>query len=275
MTDTAARVKIAIHGVPRSGTTWLGEIVNSSPQVVFKYQPLFSYALKGFLGPEADRARVDEFFALLERTTDDFLDRRPERERGVLPRFEKAAPTHVVYKEVRYHHVLENLMAVHPDVLLVACVRNPLSVISSWLRAPREFRADLGWNAHEEWRRAPKKNAGRPEEFHGYERWKEAMRLFLRLEERHPARTHLVEYRRLLADAEREVDALFRFLGLPVTEQTRVFLRRSASESHPDAYSVFRRDQSDEGWRTQLDLEIAREILADLQGTELERFAAS
>jgi hypothetical protein len=272
MSERPGRVKVAVHGVPRSGTTWLAEILNSSPQTLFKYQPLFSYALKGYLGPDSSRERVDEFFALLESTRDDFLDRTPERARGTLPTFAKAEPTHVVYKEVRYHHILDNLMAVHPDVLLVACIRNPLSVVSSWLRAPREFRGDLGWKRHEEWRYAPKKNQGRPEEFHGYERWKDAAWTFLRLEALHPRRTRIVEYRRLLAHPEAEVAALFDFCGLPVTEQTRAFLRRSMAEGNPDAYSVFRSGQSDEAWVTNLEPEIAGEIRADIRGTDLERF---
>ena len=44
-------VRVAIHGPPRSGTTWIGEIVNSSPRTIVKYQPLFSYALKDYLSP--------------------------------------------------------------------------------------------------------------------------------------------------------------------------------------------------------------------------------
>jgi hypothetical protein len=229
--------------------------------------------MKGFLDPGSSRERVDAFFAALEATADDFLDRTPERERGILPTFEKTAPTHVVYKEVRYHHVLENLMAVHPDVLLVACIRNPLSVISSWLRAPREFRGDLGWKAREEWRRAPKKNEGRPEEFHGYERWKEAARTFLGLHRRYPERTRIVVYRALLTRTTDEVAALFAFCGLPMSQQTLDFLRRSSAESRADAYSVFRENQRDDAWKTRLDPAIADEILADLAGSDLERFA--
>lgn len=266
--------RVAIHGVPRSGTTWLGEIFNSSPRVIYKYQPLFSYAFKDFLGPDSARQEIDAFFEALRTSEDAFLDRTEERARGMLATFTKEEPTHVVYKEVRYHHILHNLLRRAPDVRLVACVRNPLSVINSWLRAPREFRSDLGWQAHEEWREAPKKNLDRPEEFNGYERWKEATRIFLDLGHRYPERVRVVEYRELLADPEREVARLFGFCSLPVGEQTRVFLDRSTSESHPDAYSVFRAGQSDEKWQAELDPAIADEILADLAGTPLARFAA-
>ena len=33
-------------GVPRSGTSWFGELFNSSPRVAYRFQPLFSYAFK-------------------------------------------------------------------------------------------------------------------------------------------------------------------------------------------------------------------------------------
>ena len=39
---------ISIHGVPRSGTSWLGQILDSSPKVRYKFQPLFSYAFKKY-----------------------------------------------------------------------------------------------------------------------------------------------------------------------------------------------------------------------------------
>ena len=273
MSPGAELAKIAVHGVPRSGTTWLGEIFNSSPRVIFKFQPLFSYALKDFLTPDASRQEIDAFFEALRVTEDAFLDRSDERERGLLPSFTKEEATHVVYKEVRYHHILRNLLRKSPDVRLVAFVRNPLSVINSWLRAPREFRADLGWEEREEWRYAPKKNLKRPEEFFGYERWKEATRIFQALKDQHPERVHVLEYRKLLADPEAEVAGLFAFCSLEVGEQTREFLVRSTSESHPDTYSVFRAGQSDDKWRTELDPAIADEILTDLAGTALAQFA--
>lgn len=275
MSESTRLHRIAVHGSPRSGTTWLGEIINSAPQTIVKYQPLFSYALKDALSPESSAATIDAFFAALAATEDDFMDRSAERDAGMFPHFEKTPATHIVYKEVRYHHVLANLMATDPTVRLVACIRNPLSVINSWLRAPREFRSDLGWNVEEEWRAAPKKNDGKPEEFNGYERWKESARIFLDLHERHPGRVHIVEYRALLEQTVTRVRALFAFCGLEVSDQTLEFLNQSTSRTHPDAYSVYRSDQRDDRWKDELVPEIADEILADLAGSDLEGFARS
>jgi len=54
--------KIALHSVPRSGSSWIGQILNSSPKVNYKFQPLFSYAFKGYLDENSSRERIDEFF---------------------------------------------------------------------------------------------------------------------------------------------------------------------------------------------------------------------
>ena len=42
----AAMRHLALFGCPRSGTSWLGQIFNSAPDVAYRYQPLFSYEFK-------------------------------------------------------------------------------------------------------------------------------------------------------------------------------------------------------------------------------------
>ena len=59
--------RIAIHSVPRSGSTWLGQIFNSSSLVIYKYQPLFSYAFKGRLSPQSTNNKIVQFFDEIPR----------------------------------------------------------------------------------------------------------------------------------------------------------------------------------------------------------------
>ena len=100
--------KIAIHSVPRSGSTWLGEILNSSPDVKYCFQPLFSYQFKDFLDEGSSREEVDRFFMLLSNTDDDYICQKLQRRAGTLPSPNKSKlATHVIYKEVRYHHILD------------------------------------------------------------------------------------------------------------------------------------------------------------------------
>jgi hypothetical protein len=264
--------KVAVHGVPRSGTTWIGEIINSSPHTAYRYQPLFSYAHKDFLTASSATSEINEFFKRLLECEDEFTNQTAKRKAGDFPVFKKDYVSHVVYKEVRYVNILFNMMRKTDDVVLVAVIRNPLSVTNSWLRAPREFRRDLGWSEMEEWRYALKKNLNRPEEYHGYEKWKESANIFLQLKKAFPGRVYIQKYCDLLMRPVSESKKLFDFIGLEFSEQTRRFLSDSAATEREDSYAVFRKNQSDSKWKDQLDTAIAQEILDDLEGTNLEIF---
>lgn len=264
--------KIALHGVPRSGTSWIGEMFNSSPHTLYRFQPLFSYALKDFLTPASSKEDIDAFFELLLHTEDDFVKQSAKRTSGDFPTFQKTQLTHIVYKEVRYINILYNLMRRTEDVYLCAVIRSPLSVINSWLRAPREFRRDIDWSEQEEWRYALKKNLNKAEEFNGYEKWKEATNIFLQLKARYSSRVYLAKYNRFLTNAGQETENLFREVGLQVTGQTREFLKHSSSTDSSNPYSVFRANQRDDKWKTQLDPVIAQQIINDVKGTSLEEY---
>jgi hypothetical protein len=263
--------KFAIHGVPRSGTTWIGEILNSSPSVCYRYQPLFSYALKSYLTASSTSDSIGAFYDELLSTQDEFLLQSEARKMGRLPTFEKAEVSHVGYKEVRYHQILPNFVRHAPDVKFIFVLRNPFSVINSWLNAPREFRADLSWDRLKEWRYALRKNLNRPEEFNGYEKWKEATLMFSYLSEQYPDRVKTLRYDVLLMDPVRQVQHVFEFLGLEYTDQTDAFLNR-VNDSDFDAYSVVRSEQTDDKWKARLEPEIIEAIKKDLKGGGLEFF---
>lgn len=262
--------RFAIHGVPRSGTSWLGEILNSSPHVSYYYQPLFSYAFKGFLNEHSSALDIDRFYEALSKTNDSFVLQREARTSQRMPIFPKKNISHIGYKEVRYHNILPNLLKKSRDLSLILLLRNPLSVISSWLDAPKEFRSDRGWSRLEEWRYAVRKNKGLPEEYNGYEKWKEASYLFLHLKKQHPDRIQLVYYHELLEDPLGQARVLFDFIKLNLEEQTVCFLAEEKSGS-TDAYSTVRVAQTDDKWIERLEPEIMDTILADLEGSELGR----
>ena len=119
--------RIAIHGVPRSGTTWLGEIINSSSNVKYKFQPLFSYELKDSLDKNSELVEIDDFFEKLEKMNSPFLDQEEAKKKGIIPVFEKNEITHIVYKEVRYHHIIKNLLLKDSGIKIVGIIRNPLA----------------------------------------------------------------------------------------------------------------------------------------------------
>ncbi len=264
--------KIAIHSVPRSGSTWLGNIFNSHPNVVFKYQPLFSYGFKGYITEDSNNERINTFFEEIAKTDDAFMDQKKAIAKGIVPRFKKIDnPTHICYKEVRYHNILQNILAKTEDVKFIFLIRNPLAVLYSWKNAPKEFKAELGWSFEKEWKKAPSKNLNLPEEYNGFEKWKEASYLFLDLQERYPKNVLVLEYDTLLNEKELTVREVFKFVNLGFNPQTINFLKESTSKNISDSYSVFKIRKNDTDWKN-LPEYIIDYVYQDLKGTSLEKY---
>ncbi|MEX0996570.1 MAG: sulfotransferase [Flavobacteriaceae bacterium] len=264
--------KIAVHSVPRSGSTWLGNIFNSHPDVVFKYQPLFSYAFKDYLTDNSSDKDICSFFDKIAKTKDVFMDQSDEKERGIVPKFLKNEhPTHICYKEVRYHNILENIVEKSVNVKFILLIRNPLAVLYSWKNAPKEFRAEKGWSFDAEWRNAPSKNLNLHEEYNGFEKWKEASYLFLDLQKRYSKKVLVLEYNDLLQEPELTIQAAFKFVNLEFNPQTAKFLEDSTSKNMDDSYSVFKIREKDTDWKN-LPENIINYVRQDLNGTSLEKY---
>jgi len=263
---------VAIHGAPRSGTSWLGQLFNSSEHVAYRYQPIFSYAFKDRLTSSSNETQIEYFFDDLLQTEDDFVLQRGDASLpGYTLDFPKTNVTHLVYKEVRYHQLIGNLLDCFPRLRLVALIRDPRAVISSWLRAPREF--EPSWRAIDEWRYAPGKNGGHPENWYGFERWKELAHLFLDLRKRHPSRVYIVRYEALAAAPIETLSRLFDLCGLPITSQVRNFVCETTKRDDNHPYGVFRsRTASGVPPRPLLDSRIVQAIQADLKGTVLQQY---
>ncbi|MCB9689339.1 MAG: sulfotransferase domain-containing protein [Alphaproteobacteria bacterium] len=254
--------QIAIFGCPRSGTSWLGQLFNASEHVAYRYQPLFSFEFKDWFGRRGVDASSLEAFgrALLDAKSAFVLqDLRPEK---VLP------ATHLVWKEVRYHHLMPSLVAEPGLQHLIYIHRPALDVINSWYQAPKEFRE--GQDIRAEYLNAPSKNTD-SSEWNGYSRWKDSMALALRLRSQHPEKVVLVSYDRLRSDPESCLEQLFECTGIPFTEQVRTFVAASTTRHEPDAYSVFRNE------RTPLTLpdDIIDHLRTDEEGVRLSATAES
>jgi hypothetical protein len=264
---------VSIHGAPRSGTSWLGQIFNSHSDVAYRFQPLFSYRFKGAISDRSSSAEIKGFLRDLYSVNDDeFILQTRQRQLGVHPGgFEKRSnPSVLVMKEVRYHQVIEALLREIEGIRVIGIVRHPCGVINSWLKTPREFSPE--WNAITEWRSAPSKNAGRPEEYYGFEKWKELTHLFLRLEVERPDSFRLVTYEHLLANPIEETRNLLEFAGLKMTTDVKKFLMESHAREidHPD--TVFRTRDVGRRWKTELDFRIRDAILSELEHSPLKRF---
>lgn len=255
---------IGIHSVPRSGSNWLGSIFDSSPAVIYKHQPLFSYKFKGFLSEYSSSSDIDKYFLQVANCEDEFIDRKEAKRNKLVMEFKKNDLANIetlVYKENRYHYVLNNLLKKNNTVLIIGLIRNPLSVISSWFRAPREFHQD--WKIEEEWRFALKKNLNRPEEYFGFEKWKEVMYLFEFLKKQYPTRFYLLNYNDLLQDRINTVQDIFSFCQLDFSQQTYNYLNDLPLQENKDAYSVFKGKKHDNKWQNHLPDYIIESIKSD------------
>ena len=265
---------ISIHGVPRSGTSWLGQIFDSHPDVAYRHQPLFAYRFKDRLNLTSTSEEIYRFLDELYNITDDDFILDISRRKSVNDFWQNAIknekPQHLVMKMVRYHHLLRTFLERVNDIKIIGIIRHPCAVINSWLQAPKEFRNE--WNAHEEWRYAPQKNAGRIEEFNGFEKWKEIVYLFLNLKKEFPNNFYLVRYEDLISFPIQEVTNMFSFTGLETKQQTLDYINASHSKNDPDPYSVNKYPNTNQKWKTELDPLIANEIITDIQGTSLEQY---
>lgn len=264
--------KLAIFGVPRSGTSWLSQIFNSHPDVAMRFQPLFSYAHKARIDAQSDRAAIETFFDEILHSEDRFALMASDFHRDY-PRFAKSPrPTHIAFKETRYLHIVENLLRQCPDLRVIGLVRHPLANLASWIRAPKEF--DPAWDIADEWRAAPRKNLGRTEEFYGFERWRQAAETFITCARAWPDRFLLQDYAGLNRDTGACVARLFAFCDLPPHGQVDAFAQASKSRHDPDPYSVFRAGANDADWRALLPGDIVATVERELAGTELAHFLA-
>lgn len=264
-------LKLAIHSVPRSGSSWLGEIINSDPNVNYCYQPLFSYEFKSRLNEFSTREDINKFFRDIALSDDSFIRQIDARANNEKPNFYKLKKLNtVVYKEVRYHYILENLIEKEPEIKVIGLVRDPRGVIHSWYNASREFRRDLGWNLKDELMLAKKKNRNLKEEYFGLVKWAETSKLFERLEKKYPKNFKLIEYHDLISDTQSSIIRLFDFLGLEFTEFTSRFISQDSVVD--STYSVYKNKVKDDGWKYGLSIEIQTEIENFVICNNLERY---
>ena len=267
------RQLVSIHGVPRSGTSWLGQIFDKHSDVRYRFQPLFAYRFRGRLNSDSSPEEILEFLDdLYQVEDDDFIAGKWPKQENAAAFPKRNQPRVMVMKEVRYHYLIESFIRAVPDVKILGIVRHPCAVISSWVKNPREFKGE--WDPLSEWRRAPSKNQGRPEEYFGYEKWREVATTFLDFQTRYPDNFLLIRYEQLVLDAVETIRAVFDFAGLEMEPQVIDFIKASQSYHLNDPYAVYKSPTVRDRWRSELDPRISEAIMADLKGTALERFLA-
>ncbi len=261
---------IFVAGAARSGTSWLGQIVDSSPRVRFRFQPLFAYAFQGRIDEDSTADQFQELFRDMYRSDDPFLLQKDKREEGIYPKFLKSdAEDFLAFKENRYQYVIEPMLRKSHNMIVVAIVRNPCAVINSWMKNPKEF--PPGSSPRAEWRHGSCKNSG-PQDFFGFYKWKELAGLYLDLRRKYPEKVYVVRYEDLVEHPAQQVAEIFSFANLPLEPQTERFVKESTARHDESPYAVYKSSLVAYQWKQELDSYIAAEIQADLKHTRFEQF---
>lgn len=262
--------KVAIFGVPRSGTSWLGQIFNSHPDVCMRNQPLFSYEHKGRLNETSSEIDINCFFEEIYNSHDNFVLMTSDAQKNYPIFIKSKTQSHIVFKETRYLHIIKNILIQCPDVKIIGIIRNPMAVLASWFKAPREFYPE--WSYLDEWRLAPSKNQNKPEEFFGFQKWKEIAENFLQFEKIYPFQFKLVRYESLNHNPYKTSEELFKFCGLSFNKQVDKFIKDSKSIHSADPYSVFRSQVDINKWKYILPNDIVNEVQKALNNSPLQSF---
>jgi len=263
---------ISIHGIPRSGTSWLGQIFDSHPSVRYKFQPLFSDRFKDRINIRSTENEIYKYYNELFHTDDEFLDQVQNRKKNIYPIFKKKLkrPNYLVTKMVRYHYLIPHLLDKIENIFIVSIIRNPCACLSSWQKAPKEFKKEWDFNA--EWEFAQSYNRFRPEEYYGFHRWKEFAKLCITMEKLHKNKFFLLQYEDLVKNPMKQIKSLFEFCNLDISEQTTDFIQDSISINNNETYSVYKYRKNTKEWQNQLDEMIINKVISDLSNTEFEVF---
>jgi len=261
---------VAIIGMPRSGTSWLGQIIDSSPNVAYRLEPIFSYAFKNAVDENSSREDYIKFFNNIYNSKDDFLLQTEKRVSGIYPTFAKNKnPEFLAFKTTRFHHLLENMLRYFSNLKIISIVRHPCGAIYSWLNTPREFPSTA--DPFQEWKTGKCRKTAK-EEFWGFNDWKKVTTLHLKLEKKYPHQLMIIRYEDLVENTVEETKELFAFTKIKLEQQTIDFIQRCHSRHDEDNYSVFKKKHVVDKWKTDLPLKIQEQIFAELKNTPLEIF---
>jgi len=250
---------IVLFGAPRSGTSWLGQILNSSKKTAYRFQPIHSYSFDQTIHSGSSSDELKKFHHDLLKSDDPYLCQNINITGKALPSFIKETITHIVWKEVRYMEIINNLLE-NSDSKIIGIIRHPCGVLSSWVRAPKEF--EKNWKIEEEWRYAEKKNSN-ISEYYGYEKWLEVVDIFQKAKEKYPSRFKIVVYENLVRNPLIESRSLFEFCELEFEEQAYNFIKNSTSKNSEDPYDVFKVKSVLDNWKDILPLDIQEKIKED------------
>lgn len=250
--------KLIITGMPRSGTSWLGQIINSSPKVMFRTEPLFAYRFKNIINQQSSCQEINNFFISLIDINDDFILQTENQEAGYYPKFKKTHPNILAFKTTRHFELIERYLECVSNLDVIAIIRHPCATINSWFNSYREFEKK-GCLKEQDWRTGGCRK-GVIGEYWGFNDWLESTKMFLAFSEKY-SNFHLIRYSDLVRDTNPTVNNLFSRVGIDNSSQTENFLVHCHQRHDSNSYSVYKSKSVLDLWETELDRNISDKII--------------
>jgi len=266
---------IGIFGMPRSGTSFVAQIFDSHPQVAFRMEPIFSYALKNSVNENSTKVEFESFFEKAFNANDDvFMNQLENRAKGIYPTFKKDKNVSVlVFKTTRFHEIIPTLLKNFSQEFLkiVSIVRHPCGAINSWLNHPNEFPQDA--DKTQEWRSGACRKAAK-EEYWGFNDWLEVMQLHQYYEKQN-RNFKIFQYENIVKNIKTETEQMLEFTGLNLNRQTLEFIKDCQTRNDADPYSVYKNIETAFKWKTALEKSIQKEIIQETYHNGLSRYLVS
>jgi hypothetical protein len=311
--DALAASAILIVGAPRSGTSWLGKIFDSHPDVLYRFEP-------DWFDPDEVAANN----ALIRVNMACWLANRDPRASGKRPFFAKswqtaparllratliyaeAAATRIglpswpapdlgatarargVVKSVKLRDGLGAFARACPDGRAVLILRHPCGQVASLVRGTRDGRFDLaapGTDMPFDEARTLAFAARHGIGGDAFQRLSDAAKYAWSWREfseiafdsiAGQSNAHVVVYEDLCARPIAEARAILAFAGLPWHSQTETFLTRSTQHDGPAGYYAVERNsiEAAERWRTEMGPLDQEAVRAVMRGSPLARYWA-
>ena len=227
---------ISIHGVPRTGSSWLLSIFNSNNETKCIYQPLFSYSFKNILNETSSNIDFDNFINNIKETDDSFCNMKTNfhTNNGInkILDFDKTNIKTIVMKHVTHHYLIEKMIEWNPNIKIIGLIRNPTQIIESQMNACHENLKD--------WLNGEDKNNDLKENYFGFNKLMELNNYFIYLKEKYEKNVYLIRYEDLLKNTLEEIRKLFIFCNIKLENSTIEHINISTSIHDKYDYSIFR-----------------------------------
>jgi len=261
---------IIVNGMPRSGTSWLGQIFNSCPDVRFKLSPLFSYEFKNKITNASSKSDICNFFKQVYESKNKFLN-QDDKIFSNYPIFKikNCNPKNLVIKSTRHHYLSDLFLDKIDRLKFVHIVRNPCGAINSWLKCKKEFSENEDYVKN--WRSGACRKTSM-EEYWGFDDWLFVTKMYEDLSVKYPQNVLIISYEDLVENRFQITKKVFKFCNLKFSTQTEDFLNKSMSVHQSGDYDVFKSVRVKDSWRQELDAEIVKEIYSFVNNTRYYKY---